>query len=66
MRNLRTWGYIADIPKNASENTKTPYQLTAVARIVHLRGGGKQFSLARARAPAFTSNCLCTSDVAIQ
>ena len=66
MRNRRTWGYIADISKNTSANMTTPYQLTVAARVAYLRDGEKEFSFAWARAPTFTPNCLCASDVALQ
>ena len=66
MRNRRTWGYIADISKNNSDNTTTPYQLTVVARVVYLREGEREFSYVWARVPTFTSNCLTTSDVTLQ
>ena len=66
MRNRRTWGCIAGISKNTSGNAKTPYRLTVVARISHLRDNEKEFSFSWAMVPTFTSNCLCTSDVTIQ
>ena len=66
MRNRRTWGYIADISKNTSENTTTPYQLTAVARVLYLREGEEEYSFAWVRVPTFAPNCLCASEVTLQ
>ena len=63
MRNRRSWGYIADISTNTSENAHTPYLFTAVARMVYIRDGETEFSFAWARVPTYSSNVLTSADV---
>ena len=61
MTNRRAWGYVVNIDRTNSENTRTPFEVQVLTRIVYLLPGEAQWSYVWARVTAHTSNMLITN-----
>ena len=61
MTNRRAWGYVVNIDKTNSENTRTPFEVQILTRVVYLLPGESQWSYVWARVTAHTSNMLITN-----
>ena len=64
MRNRMTFGYVADIQEGRCDNTDTPFNFTAVARILFTPDGGAS-GYAWSRVQEFSSKFVTLSGEAI-
>ena len=60
MANRRARGYIVDMDYAKSENTRTPYEVQIMTRIVYIRPNDDQRSYLWARVTARSNNLLLT------
>ena len=60
MQNRRAWGYVVNIEPADSENTRTPYEVQIMTRLVYLRPEEAVWSYVWVRITAHTSNMLVT------
>ena len=61
MTNRRAWGYVVNIDTCDSENTRTPFEVQILTRIVYLLPGERTWSFVWTRVTAHTSNMLITN-----
>ena len=66
MRNRRARRFVVDISEDSPANATAPYLLTAMARVVCIRGNEAEFSFSRVKVHTYTSNWLTSADVHIQ
>ena len=60
MTNRRAWGYVVNIDVATSENTRTPFEVQILTRIVYLLPEETSWSYCWVRVTAHTSNMLIT------
>ena len=60
MTNRRAWGYVVNIDTATSENTRTPFEVQVLTRIVYLLPEENSWSYCWVRITAHTSNMLIT------
>ena len=61
MQNRRAWGYVVNIDSCKSDNTRTPYEVQILTRIVYLLPDEWNWSFVWCRVAAHTSNMLITN-----